>query len=103
MSDWTNTNVNTSPHSSAALNVMKFYKLVESVESDITAPVITMYGDSTINLLVGEPYVALGATAVDDIDGSTYVNGSLIYYGIVDTSRTQDSPCLLYTSPSPRD
>ena len=99
LSDWTNTNVNTSPHSSAALNVMKFYKLVESVESDITAPVITMYGDSTINLLVGEPYVALGATAVDDIDGSTYVNGSLIYYGIVDTSRPQDSPfTITYTA-----
>ena len=99
LSDWTNTNVNTSPHSSAALNVMKFYKLVESLESDITAPVITMYGDSTINLLVGEPYEALGATAVDDIDGSTYVNGSLIYYGIVDTSRPQDSPfTITYTA-----
>jgi hypothetical protein len=96
LSDWTNTNVNSSPHSAAVLNVRKFYKLVESVESDTSAPVITINGDSTINLLIGEPYyVEQGATAVDNIDGNVAVNIS----GVVYTSSPQNSPfTITYTA-----
>ena len=43
LSDWTNTNVNSSPHSEAVLNVRNFYKLVESEpELDTSAPVISI-------------------------------------------------------------
>lgn len=37
--------------------------------ADLTAPVITLIGDTTINLFVGDTYTEPGATATDDIDG----------------------------------
>ena len=37
--------------------------------ADVTAPVITLLGDSTVNLFVGDTYVDAGVTAIDDIDG----------------------------------
>ncbi|EKD43378.1 MAG: hypothetical protein ACD_72C00306G0001, partial [uncultured bacterium] len=40
---------------------------------DSGAPVITLVGDSTVNLHVGDTYTELGATAVDAIDGSINV------------------------------
>ena len=97
LSDWTNTNVNTSPYSTTGLNVNEFYKLVESApKPDTSAPIITLNGDSTINLLLGEPYyVERGATAFDEIDGKVGVNVS----GVVYTSRPQDSPfTITYTA-----
>ena len=39
------------------------------VTGDTTAPVITLNGDSSVNLLIGEAYTDLGATAEDDTDG----------------------------------
>ena len=97
LSDWENTNVNTSPYSRAARNVNEFFKLVESApEPDTSAPIITLNGDSIINLLLGEPYyVERGATAFDEIDGRVGVNVS----GVVYTSRPQDSPfTITYTA-----
>jgi len=97
LSDWENTNVSTSPYSREALNVNEFYKLVESApEPDTSAPIITLNGGSTINLLLGEPYyVERGATAFDEIDGKVEVNVS----GVVYTSRPQDSPfTITYTA-----
>ena len=63
---------------------------------DTSAPVITITGDSTINLLIGEPYyVEQGATAVDNIDGNVAVNIS----GVVYTSSPQNSPfTITYTA-----
>ena len=97
LSDWENTNINTSPYSRAARNVNEFFKLVESIpDPDTSAPIITLNGDSTINLLLGEPYyVERGATAFDEIDGRVGVNVS----GVVYTSRPQDSPfTITYTA-----
>ena len=97
LSDWRNTNVNTSPYSTAALNVREFYKLFKAApESDTSAPIITINGDSTIDLLLGEPYyVEQGATAFDEIDGNVQVNVS----GVVYTSRPQDNPfTITYTA-----
>jgi len=37
---------------------------------DTTAPVITLKGDSRINITVGTPYVEKGATALDNKDGN---------------------------------
>ncbi len=44
--------------------------------SDTTAPVITLTGNATINLVQGDTYVELGATATDDIDGD--VTGNIV-------------------------
>ena len=41
---------------------------------DIVAPVVTMNGDSSINLEYAEAYVELGATAEDETDGTVSVD-----------------------------
>jgi hypothetical protein len=37
--------------------------------SAVVAPIITLLGDSTVNLTVGDTYADAGATATDDVDG----------------------------------
>ena len=37
--------------------------------ADVTPPVITLTGNATINLTVGDSYTDAGATALDDVDG----------------------------------
>jgi hypothetical protein len=49
---------------------------------DIEPPVITLTGEATINLNVGDPYTEQGATATDDVDTSVDV----IISGLVDTT-----------------
>jgi hypothetical protein len=49
--------------------------------TDTTPPVITLTGDATINLNVGDTYSEQGATAVDETDGSVAV----IISGNIDT------------------
>ncbi|MCL4405971.1 MAG: DUF5011 domain-containing protein [Patescibacteria group bacterium] len=51
----------------------------ECVELDLTPPIITLSGPSTINLNAGENYIELGATAMDNIDGDVAVtiNGNI--------------------------
>ncbi len=41
---------------------------------DVTPPVITLNGASTINLNVGDTYTELGATATDNVDGDITAN-----------------------------
>ena len=60
---------------------------------DTTPPVITLNGDSTITLFVGESYNALGASANDDRDGTVDV----VISGTVDTS-TEGNYSLTYTA-----
>ncbi|MDC1255928.1 DUF5011 domain-containing protein, partial [bacterium] len=60
---------------------------------DTTPPVITLNGDSTISLFVGESYDELGANANDDVDGSVEV----VISGTVDTSTAGNYP-LTYTA-----
>jgi hypothetical protein len=43
---------------------------------DTTSPIITILGENPINVLVGGQYVDLGATALDDVDGSRIVTAS---------------------------
>lgn len=52
-------------------------------QADTSAPVITLQGDSTVTLNIGETYVEAGATAQDDKDGNTAVTIS----GSVDSSK----------------
>ena len=49
---------------------------------DTTAPVITLNGSSTINILVGSPYIELGASSIDLVDGNVLVTAT----GAVNTS-----------------
>ena len=48
--------------------------VVVSVFVDTTPPVITLIGNSTINLTVGDTYNEQGATATDDTDGDISAN-----------------------------
>ena len=44
------------------------------VAADIVKPVITLLGDATVNLTVGDTYTEEGATASDDVDGDISAN-----------------------------
>ncbi|MTE26101.1 immunoglobulin-like domain-containing protein [Winogradskyella ouciana] len=55
-----------------------------NVSADTTAPVITLNGASTINLIVGDTYNEQGATATDNIDGDLTAN--IVITGSVNTS-----------------
>jgi len=48
--------------------------IIEGSGPDVTAPVITLNGASTINLNVGETYTEQGATASDNVDGDITAN-----------------------------
>ncbi|NMH89248.1 immunoglobulin-like domain-containing protein [Flavivirga algicola] len=52
--------------------------------ADTVAPVITLNGDSTINLTVGDTYTELGATATDNVDGD--LTSSIVIGGSVNTT-----------------
>lgn len=60
---------------------------------DITAPVITLIGDDPLNHAYGVTYSELGATAIDDVDGSVEVSIS----GEVDINTLGEYP-LTYTA-----
>lgn len=51
---------------------------------DATAPVLTLNGEASIELTVGDSYTEAGATATDDVDGTVNVTTT----GTVDTSTT---------------
>ena len=48
--------------------------IIEGTGPDTTPPVITLIGNSTINLNVGDTYNEQGATAVDNVDGDISAN-----------------------------
>lgn len=60
---------------------------------DIIAPVITLNGNSSIVLTVGDTFTDPGATALDDVDGVVVV----VVSGVVDTS-TLGSYVITYTA-----
>ncbi|WP_298347017.1 DUF5011 domain-containing protein, partial [uncultured Algibacter sp.] len=55
-----------------------------NVIPDTTAPVITLNGNATIDLNVGDTYTEQGATATDNIDGD--LTASIVIGGVVDTN-----------------
>ena len=55
-----------------------------TVLADTTIPVISLNGNATVNLNVGDAYTELGATATDNIDGNITANISIS--GTVDTA-----------------
>jgi len=59
----------------------------EVVVPDTTAPIITLTGESTINLTVGDSYTESGSTATDDIDGD--LTSSIVISGTVDANTAE--------------
>ena len=60
------------------------YTVNLSVPTDTTAPVITLVGNATINLNVGDTYNEQGATATDNVDGN--LTSSIVVSGSVNTA-----------------
>jgi len=54
------------------------------VNTDTTPPVITLLGDATVNINVGDTYTDDGATALDDVDGDT--TAQIVIVNPVDTT-----------------
>jgi len=54
------------------------------VYADTTPPVITLIGDASVTVEVGNTYVENGATAVDNFDGD--LTNSVVVTGIVNTN-----------------
>ena len=54
--------------------------------SDTGIPVITLIGNSTINLQKGDTYTEQGATATDAVDDNTTLTNDIVITGTVDTS-----------------
>ncbi len=52
--------------------------------ADITPPVISLFGNSSMNLVVGDSYVEPGYSATDDIDGD--ISGQVVITGSVNTN-----------------
>ncbi|MFD2822446.1 immunoglobulin-like domain-containing protein [Lacinutrix iliipiscaria] len=65
--------------SDAAGNAAAEVTRTVNVNPDTTPPVITLNGASTINLIVGDTYTELGATAIDNLDGD--ISGDIVIGG----------------------
>jgi len=70
-------------------------------QTDIILPIITLVGSSTIELLVGSPYIDDGATAYDETDGElivgTAINGVPMSPIVLDTT-FEGSYLIMYTA-----
>ncbi|MBD3791470.1 MAG: DUF5011 domain-containing protein, partial [Campylobacterales bacterium] len=56
--------------------------VIEDTSADTTAPVVTLNGEATVTITVGDSYSDAGATATDNVDGALSPSKS----GSVDTS-----------------
>jgi Bacterial surface protein, Ig-like domain/Bacterial Ig-like domain/GEVED domain len=70
--------------SDAAGNVAAQVSRTVNITPDVTIPVITLNGSSTVNIELGNTYTDTGATAVDNIDGD--ISGSIVTVSPVDTN-----------------
>lgn len=66
---------------------------IAAAGADTVAPVITLLGDSVVNISVGDSYTDAGATATDNVDGN--ITSSIVVTGTVDTN-TQGTYTLTY-------
>jgi hypothetical protein len=70
--------------------------IIVSYYADLTAPVITITGSSTITIAAGSVYADLGATAIDNIDGD--ITAGIVTTGLpINTAATGTYP-VVYTS-----
>lgn len=85
-SSWTKNGVSSNNNTSFSETDIQFMKNIYNIkEEDTIAPVLTLVGDSTITLNVGDEYVELGATATDNKDGN--LTDSIVYSGEVSTDK----------------
>ena len=70
------------------------FELVATVTPDTVVPVITLLGNSSVSLFVGDVFRDSGATAADDLDGD--ITGRIIIRSSVDTS-TPGSYAVIYS------
>ncbi len=59
-------------------------RTVNVASTDTQAPVITLVGDATINITVGDTFNDPGATATDNVDGD--ITANIVVTGTVDTN-----------------
>ncbi|MCZ2259642.1 immunoglobulin-like domain-containing protein [Sporosarcina sp. G11-34] len=59
--------------------------IVSEINEDLAAPIITILGDKSTELFVGDTYEELGATAEDDVDGD--LSKAILISGEVDTTK----------------
>jgi len=74
LSSETNQNISSDAPSVGYINVIE----------DSVAPVITLLGDATVSIEVGDTYIDAGATAKDNYDGD--ITSSIVVTGSVDTN-----------------
>jgi hypothetical protein len=67
------------------LSEAEIANLIEPPVPDTTPPVITLLGDDPQTIEGGDPYVELGATAIDDVDGDV-TSSIVVDASAVDTS-----------------
>ena len=56
------------------MHVSETSNVVTLLLGDASAPVISLLGDNPLEIVVGDPYVEPGATALDDVDGDISAN-----------------------------
>lgn len=70
-----------------ALIILAFIIIISSCkkeeDADITAPVITLNGNTPVSVIIGTTYTDAGATATDDVDGD--ISASIITASTVNT------------------
>ena len=69
------------------------------VVADIDAPEITLTGDATMTIALGDPYVEPGATASDNYDGD--MSASIIIIGHSEYGSVRCLQCFVYRYPIP--
>ncbi len=72
------------PNQTSRVSNQWIVKLEPALLSDITAPVINLLGDATIELDVGESFLDPGATANDNLEGD--ITSRIVAVGTVDTN-----------------
>lgn len=83
---WTKNGVSSKDNLDFSAQDIQFMKDIYGyTEKDVTAPHLTLNGDSELILEVGDTYVESGAVAIDNKDGN--ISQNIIVRGTVDTSK----------------
>jgi hypothetical protein len=73
-SGYSDFNIDGTYYSNSKANKFKYSDHFTIYSNDTEAPVITLNGEPTINLILGDTYTDLGATAIDNKDGDISTN-----------------------------
>lgn len=85
-SSWTKNGVSSNDNPNFSATDIEFMKDIYGItEKDTIAPILTLNGESTVILSIGEDYIEQGATAIDNKDGN--ITSTMLIEGIVDTTK----------------